>query len=106
MVICKASTPFFSRFACCQVWALLLLLGLLVPAQAAEALKPDALPQAQATLERLEEQLATARTANAQELKTLRKEVATVRSTAQDCLQQAEPKIEIRSEERRVGKEC
>jgi potassium efflux system protein len=95
MVICTARSLFLSRFACCQVWALLLLLGLQIPAQAAEALNPDALPQAQATLERLEEQLATARTANAQELKTLRKEVATVRSTAQDCLQQAEPKIEI-----------
>ncbi|MEJ2393158.1 MAG: OmpH family outer membrane protein, partial [Gammaproteobacteria bacterium] len=94
MMNCRASTLFLSRLAYYQLWTLLLL-GLLVPAQAAEALKPDALPQAQATLERLEEQLATARTANAQELKTLRKEVATVRSTAQDCLQQAEPKIEI-----------
>jgi hypothetical protein len=72
MVICQASTLFLSRLAYYPLWTLLLL-GLLVPAQAAEALKPDALPQAQATLERLEEQLATARTANAQELKTLRK---------------------------------
>ena len=95
MVICKASTLFLSRFVCCQVWALLPLLGLLIPAQAAEAVKPDPLPQAQATLERLEKQFATARTATAQELKTLRKEIATVRSSAQDCLQQAEPKIEI-----------
>jgi len=95
MAICKASTLFLSRFVCCQVWTLLLLLGLLIPAQAAEALKPDALTQAQATLERLEQQFATAQTATAQELKTLRKEIATVRSRAQDCLQQAEPKIEI-----------
>ena len=95
MAICKASTLFLCRFACCQVWALLLLLGLLIPSQAAQALKPDALPQAQATLERLEERLTTAQTATAQELKTLRKEIATVRSSAQDCLQQAEPKIEI-----------
>jgi len=95
VVICKASTLFLSRFARCQVWALLPLLGLLIPAQAAEALKPDALPQAQATLERLEQQLANARTATAQELKTFRKEIATVRSTAQDCVQQAEPKIEV-----------
>ena len=94
MMICRASTLFLSRLAYYQLWTLLLL-GLLVPAQAAEALNPDALPQAQATLERLEEQLATARTATSQELKTLRKEIATVRSTAQDCLQQAEPKIEI-----------
>jgi potassium efflux system protein len=95
MVICKASTLYLSRFACFQVWALLLLLGLLIPSQAAEALKPDALPQAQATLKRLEQQLATAQATTAQELKTLRKEIATVRSSAQDCLQQAEPKIEI-----------
>ena len=94
MVIYQASTLFLSRLACRQVWALLML-GLLIPAQAAEAVKPDALPQAQATLERLEKQFATARTATAQELKTLRKEIATVRSSAQDCLQQAEPKIEI-----------
>jgi len=91
MAICKASTLFLSRFVCCQVWALLLLLGLLIPAQAAEALKPDALTQAQATLERLEQQFATAQTATAQELKTLRKEIATVRSSAQECLQQAKP---------------
>jgi potassium efflux system protein len=95
MVICTASTLFLSRFACCQVWGLLLVLGLLIPAQAAEALKPDTLPQAQATLERLEQQIATARTATAQELKALKKEIATVRSSAQDCVQQAEPKIEL-----------
>jgi potassium efflux system protein len=95
MVICKASTLSLTRFARCQVLVLLPLLGLLIPAQAAEAVKPDALPQAQATLERLEKQFATAQTATAQELKTLKKEIATVRSSAQDCLQQAEPKIEI-----------
>ncbi|MGB5718190.1 MAG: hypothetical protein WBN81_14000 [Gammaproteobacteria bacterium] len=39
MLICKASTLSHSRFACCQVWVLLLL-GLLIPAQAAEALEP------------------------------------------------------------------
>jgi len=94
MAICKASTLFFSRFACCQVWVLLLL-GLLIPAQAAEALKTDVLPQAQDTLERLEQQLATARTATAQELKSIKKEIATVRSSAQDCVQQAQPEIEL-----------
>jgi small-conductance mechanosensitive channel len=77
-----------------QVWALLFL-GLMVPAQAMEALKPDVVPQAQATLERLEKQFATAQTATAQELKTLKKEIATVRSSAQDCVQRAKPKIEI-----------
>ena len=95
MVICKASTLFLSRIACSQVWALLLLFGLLIPAQAAEAVKPDALPQAQATLERLEQQLASAQAPTAQELKALKKEIATVRSIAQDCVQQAEPKIEM-----------
>jgi len=97
MVICKASALFFSRFACGQVWALLLLVPLLIPAQAAEILKPDVLPlpQARATLERLEDQFATAQTATAQELKTLKKEIATVRSSAQGCVQQAQPKIEV-----------
>ena len=95
MVICKASTLFLSRIACSQVWALLLLFGLLIPAQAAEAVKPDALPQAQATLERLEQQLASAQAPTAQELKALKKEIATVRTIAQDCVQQAEPKIEM-----------
>jgi len=95
MLMCKANTLFRSRFACCQVWALLPLLGLLLSAQAAGAVEPDALPQAQATLERLEQQFATDRTATAQELKTLKKEIAAVRSIAQDCVQQAEPKIEM-----------
>jgi small-conductance mechanosensitive channel len=94
MVICKASTLFLSRFGCFQVSVLLLLFGLLVPAQAAEALKPDTLRQAQATLERLEKQFATARTATAQELKALKIEIATVRSSAQGCVQQAEPEID------------
>ncbi|MDB4409604.1 mechanosensitive ion channel [Gammaproteobacteria bacterium] len=94
MVICKVNILFLCRLVCRQFLALFLL-GLLIPAQAAEAVKPDALPQAQATLERLEKQFATARTATAQELKTLRKEIATVRSSAQDCVQQTEPKIEI-----------
>lgn len=46
MVICKVSTLVLSRLLHCQAWALLL--GLLIPAQAEEALKPDAVPQAQA----------------------------------------------------------
>jgi len=95
MMICKTSSLFLSRLACCRFWALLLLLGLLIPAQAAEVLISDVLPQAQATLKRLEQQIATAQTATAQELKALRKEIATVRSSALDCVQQAEPKIEM-----------
>jgi hypothetical protein len=97
MVIGKAGTLFLSRFACVRVWALLLLVPLLIPAQAAEALKRDALPlpQARAALERLENQFGTAQTATAQELNTLKKEIAAVRSSAQDCVQQAQPKIKL-----------
>ena len=90
MLICTASTLFLRRFACCQVWVLLLVLGLLVPAQAAEAPEPAPLPEMQATLERLEKQLASAETATEPELKTLEKEIAKVRSSALDCVQQAE----------------
>ena len=72
----------------------MLLSGLLIPAQAVEALKSDTLPQAQARLERLEQQVTSAQTATAQELKTLKKEVATVRATAQDCVERAKPGIE------------
>jgi small-conductance mechanosensitive channel len=73
----------------------MLLSGLLIPAQAVEALKPDALPQAQARLERLEQQFAAAQTASAQKLKALKKEIATVRATAQDCVQRVEPGIKM-----------
>ena len=90
MVICTANTLFLSRFACCQVWALLLVLGLLVPAQAADVPGPDPLPQAQATIDRVEKQLASAETATEPELKTLKKDIATVRSSALACVQQAE----------------
>ncbi len=93
MMICTASILFHTRFACRKFWPWLLM-GLLIPAQAAETLKPDALSQAQARLERLEQQFATAQTATAQELKTLKNEIISVRSTAQDCVQGVEPKIE------------
>jgi len=95
MLICKASTLFHSRFTYCQACVLMLLSVLLIPAQAVETLKSDTLPQAQARLERLEQQVTTAQTATAQELKTLKKEIATVRSTAQDCVQRVEPGIKI-----------
>ena len=71
----------------------------MIPAQAAETLKADALSQAQARLERLEQQFATAQTATAQELKTLRKEIISVRSTAQDCVQGVEPRIKTLNSE-------
>jgi septal ring factor EnvC (AmiA/AmiB activator) len=90
MVICTTSTVSLPRFAGCQVWVLLLVLGLLVPAQAADAPELAPLPEMQATLERLEKQLASAGTATAQELKTLEKEIATVRSSALECVKEAE----------------
>ena len=90
MLMCTASNPFCRRFAWRHVWALLLVLGLLVPAQAADAPEPAPLPEMQATLERLEKQLASAETATEPELKTLEKEIVKVRSSALDCVQQAE----------------
>ena len=90
MLMCTASNPFCRRFAWRYVWALLLVLGLLVPAQAADAPEADALPQAKAALDRIEKQLASAETATEPELKTLEKEIAKVRSSALDCVQQAE----------------
>jgi len=94
MAICKVCISDTLRLICRPFWALLLL-GLVIPAQAEEALKPDAVPQAQATLERLQREIATAQTATAQELKALRQEIATVRSASLDCIQDAQPKIEL-----------
>ena len=94
MVICKMGISYTLRLVCRPFWALLLL-GLVIPAQAEEALKPDAVPQAQASLERLQREIATAQTATAQELKALKQEIATVRSTSLDCIQDAQPKIEL-----------
>ena len=95
MVICKVSALVLPRFLLCQAWAMLLLMGLLIPAQAEEASKPDTVAQARATLERLQREIATADIATAQELKTLRKEIAVVRSSALDCVQETEPKIAL-----------
>jgi len=94
MLIRTVSTFFFRRSVCCQVWASLLVLGLLIPAQAAEAPNSDPLPQLKATLERLEEQLAAAGTATERELKTLEKKIATVRSRALVCVDEAEQGVE------------
>ena len=93
MVICTASTLFYYRFACCQVWALLLVLGLLIPAQAAEAPGPDPLPQVKATLDRLETQLASGDTATQQELEASEEELSTIRPDVLDCVKQAEKSI-------------
>ena len=93
MVICTASTLFYYRFACCQVWALLLVLGLLIPAQAAEVPGPDPLPQIKATLDRLETQLASGDTATQQELEASKEELSTIRPDVLDCVEQAEKSI-------------
>jgi len=95
MAIGRMSIPFLSPRLRSKAWAVLLLLALLNPAQADEVLKPEALPQAQATLERLQREIATADTATAWQLKTLRKEISAVRSSALDCVQQTEPKVAL-----------
>jgi small-conductance mechanosensitive channel len=94
VVICKARYTISSHFACRLVWALLLVLGLMVPAQAAGAPEADPTPQLKAALERLESQVAAAGMATERELKTLQKEIDTVRSSARDCVQEAEQAVE------------
>jgi len=94
MVTQKKTSFFDSRLAYIQVLTLLLSC-LLSTAQAAEAIKPDTLPLAQAALKQITQQVASAETASAEQLKKLKKEIATVRSSAQDCVQEAEPKIEV-----------
>lgn len=93
-MIYKTARTFFSRFAFCQVLALLLL-GFLSPAQAAETLQTQTLPQAQAALKQIARQVAGAEQASAQQLKRLKKELATFRSIAQDCVKETEPKIDM-----------
>ena len=86
------TASFVFRFAHVQVLALLLLV-LLSTAQAAEAVTPDTLLQAQSALKQITQQVAGASTASAEQLKTLKKEIAAVRSSAQECVKEAEPKI-------------
>jgi small-conductance mechanosensitive channel len=95
MAIRPARNLFPGRFADRRVWVLLLL-QLLIPAQAADKPEPDALPQAQATLERLEREFAAAQktTTSARKLLELKKDNAAVRSAALDCAKQAEPELE------------
>lgn len=95
MAIGRVSIPVLSPRLRSKAWAVLLLLALLNPARADEELKPEALPQAQATLERLQREIATADTATAWQLKALRKEISAVRSSALDCVQQTEPKVAL-----------
>ena len=93
MVICIASTLFYRRFAYRQLWTLLLVLALLVPAQAAHATEPDPLAQAQAALDRIKSRLASPVVATETELKAHEEEFAKIRFGALDCVEQAEQKI-------------
>jgi len=65
------------------------------PAKAAAAGELQTLPQAQAALERLEQQIASGQKATARDLKSVKQELALVRSFALDCVQQTAPKIQI-----------
>ncbi len=94
MVNCKISALFLARMACYPIWALLLF-GQINPAKAAEVVEPQTLPQAQAALGRLEQQIASAQKATANDLKSVKQELALVRSFALDCVQQAAPKIQV-----------
>jgi len=93
MVNRKMSAMFLVRIACFPILALLLF-GQINPAKAAEAVEPQTLPQAQAALARLEQQMDSAQTATARDLKSVKQELALVRSFALDCVQQATPKIQ------------
>ncbi len=94
IVFCKMSILLLGRVVRCLFQALIFV-GLISPAQAEMALNPEAVPQAQATLEQLQREMITARTASAEELKALRQEITKVRSTSLDCIQAAQPKIEL-----------
>ena len=98
MVNCKISALFLARMACYPIWALLLF-GQINPAKAAEVVEPQTLPQAQAALGRLEQQIASAQKATANDLKSVKQELALVRSFALDCVQQAAPKIQVLNNE-------
>jgi len=94
MVVCKVNSLFQRRLICRRAVALLLL-GLVITAQAERGMEPGAVPQAQATLERLQREIATADTATARELKSFREEIAAVRSSALECVQVTEPKLAL-----------
>jgi len=79
----------------CRLFPTLLLLLLVLPAQAETAEKTQTVAQAQATLGRLAREVANARAATAEELSRLRKEVAAIRSNAQDCVQETEPQVDM-----------
>ena len=88
-----------SLFICRQALAVLLLAQLAPLAYAEQVLKANSPPmtqvQAQAALREIERRVATADTATERELKNLQQDIARVRSSAQDCVQAQEPKIEL-----------
>lgn len=95
MAIGSARASFPVRCAARRIW-LLLLLQVSPLAHAADSPEPDALPQAQATFERLEREFAAARetTTTARTLLALKKDNTTVRAAALDCVKQAEPELD------------
>ena len=93
MLNCLASTLFYRRVAWFQVLVLLLVLGLLIPVQAADAPGPDPLPQVKTALEQIEKQLATGDTATQEELDAYEEELVTFRPDLLGCVKQAEGSI-------------
>ncbi len=77
------------------VWALVVVLAHLIPAQAMGELGPDAVAQAQVKLDVLKQQVSTAQSASARELKSLRSQVAGVRSVAQACTRELAPELKM-----------
>ena len=80
----------YRRMTCCQLMALQLVLVLLLvfppAAQTADVADPDYIPQARATLDRIEKQLVSAETATREELKAYENELNSIRSPAQKCV--------------------
>jgi small-conductance mechanosensitive channel len=93
MATCGMSTVFRVRIKRYLLMAWLLF-GLISPVIAAEAVAPQTLPQAQAALTRLEQRMASPQKVAAPELKSIKQELALVRSFALDCVQEATPKIQ------------
>ena len=78
------------RGTCWQLIAFQLVLMLLLvfpqPALTADVADPEDIPQAKATLDRIESQLLSAETATSEELKTYENELESIRSKAQRCV--------------------
>ena len=74
---------------------LVLVLLLVFPsaAQTADVADPDYIPQAKATLDRIEKQLLSAETATREELKAYENELDSIRSPAQKCVATTEKEL-------------